>query len=59
MKLICPECSLVQSRSFASMRLETCVRCARKGREVYLVRADGIRNPGRRPLIDRLARRRD
>jgi hypothetical protein len=57
--LICPRCNLVQPRSVASARPEICPRCARAGRQVYMSSAEGVRNPGRRPLIERTARSRE
>jgi hypothetical protein len=56
--LICPRCNLVQPPSVASARPETCPRCARAGRQVYMASAEGMRNPGRRPLIRPTAKRR-
>jgi Zn-finger nucleic acid-binding protein len=51
MKLVCPTCDLTKSRAFVSARLETCPRCATKGRQSYLIPADELPKPpaARRP----------
>jgi len=40
MHLVCPTCKFAAYRPFVSLRLETCPRCARAGRQVYLVDGD-------------------
>ena len=55
MKLVCPTCNLTRNRAFDAVRLETCPRCAAKGRQNYLVPADELPKPSNRGSHERPA----